>query len=138
NNVFRRLACAAVQSRQRQRCSHQLQTIPARDSIFPNRRLPRKLAMQHLLEGRGSRQLLQAPPVLLALQRRKFFAHLGQIKRRRCRRFLFEFVFAVAAHRVFFVSRKKSSFYRWHVLQLVISGTSRTWYSFTSTLPIAV
>ena len=109
NDELWRLLGASAQARQRQRRTHQLQKISARNAVIPNRSLPRKLAMQHVAEAIAIRQFFQAAPVLLAFQLFQVGAHLLQVQRLRVRRRLrlFQFVVAVSAH--FFTDGTSSS-----------------------------
>ncbi len=67
--------------RERQRRRHQLQEIAPVDGFIPFRSLPRKFAMQQLLEVRIFRQLFQGAPILLAALGLQLGPHGRQIQR---------------------------------------------------------
>src|SRR5439155_26487496 len=84
NDLVGRSRRASGEPRERQRRPHELEEPPASDRIGPFGGLLRELAAEHLLEGRGARQLLEALPEAAALERRQALAERREIERCAC------------------------------------------------------
>jgi len=62
HNLLLRGAHAAIESRQRDGCAHELQESPSRKSFVPNRRTLRKFIDKPRVEIRGATQFLKRHP----------------------------------------------------------------------------